>query len=175
MKKIIFLILILLFGVISLDARDMSGRFGLGLGWSEIGDGMGSLIRAPDHVFTKIGLSSRLMFKPMLGINIEGYDGETTTTISVEVAINYIFLSHAKSNLYFGGGLSYSSISPPVGNGVTELGLIFDVGLEHFVSSYFSLDLSMRSQFVKSSMGGYSTSELYIGNQSVNFGLVWYY
>ena len=174
MKKIVFLILILLVGVISLNARDMSGRFGLGMGWSRIGDGVGSL-RAPDHIFTKIGLSSNLVFEPMLGLDIEGYDGETTTTISIAVAIDYIFLSHAKTNIYFGGGLGFSSLSPPVGNGITEFGLIFDVGLEHFVSAYFSLNLSMRSQFMKSSMGDYSTSEFYIGNQSLNFGLVWYY
>jgi hypothetical protein len=174
MKKVTLLVFILLVGVINLNARDMSGTFGIGMGWSEIGY-ESVVIRAPDQVSTKIGLSSNLVVEPMLGLDIEDDDGETTTTVSVAAVIDLILLSHAKTNIYLGGGVNFSTESPPAGDGNTEFGLIFDVGLEHFVSEYFSLDLSLQSQIKKSSRGDYSNTEIGIGNNSLNFGLVWYY
>lgn len=177
MKKVMLLVFVLFVGVINLNARDMSGRFGLGIGWDQsvlagVSEGM---ITTPNAAITKIGLGPNLVLEPSVSLGFEGYEGETATTLLLGAALNYIIASHAKTNVYLGGGLVLATQSPPVGDGPTSFGLMFGIGLEHFISEYYSLDLSLESGFMNTSVGEISNSETYIGNQRINFGMVWYY
>lgn len=177
MKKVALLVLVLLVGVINLNARDMSGKIGMGIGWSGIGlttQGQ-PIIIAPDLAGVAIGLSSNMVLHPAFNLYVQSEDEQTTTTISAGLFLDYIFMSHDKTNLSLSGGFSFGVESPPEGENTTEIGLLAGVGLEHFISDYFSIRTTLQQEFANRSIGDASNSTTYLGTQFLNLSLMWYY
>ncbi|MEO0294009.1 MAG: hypothetical protein ABIN61_07305 [candidate division WOR-3 bacterium] len=174
MKKFGIVVLSLLC-IINLYARDMAGKIGLGFGW-DLSLMENGLMDSPPNVFsTKIGLGSKIVLEPVLGLDFLNEDGSNTMEISFGAFLDYVLKSHPKTNLYFSGGIIFGSVNPPVGDAETTFGLLFGGGLEQFISDNFSLDLTLRSGFLRVSEGDYSISDFYIGNEKVILRLCWYY
>ncbi len=165
------------------SAVSMNGKFGMGVGWTSAG-------LAPSYAVTKIGLGERLALEPTLRISTGsvtyGDSGGSGSSNSYDFGATAIFahalMAHEKTNVYakagFGFDVSRVSSSSSLHASVV---VPFGFGLEHFVSEHFSVDLNARMgvQFnVSKPPYGSSTQtrmNLYIGNEAVSAGLMWYH
>jgi len=162
-------------------AKNMSEKFGMGIGWT------GDMLTAatgmimPNTGTVRIGLTSSIVIEPLAGLTfltISNGDSETSSLIAFTPTVNLAFLSHDKTNVYGKTGLSFSLYSPGSGApSTTFFGLNLGLGLEHFVSDHFTINLSTLSGFSNKSVGGGggSITILSISDQIVNIGFVWYY
>ncbi len=175
MKKLIPLLLILL--ISTALAVDMKGKIGMGVGWNSGIPGGGVF---PNTAVTKLGLGERMILEPVFGFTLisesSGGSSEQTTHFFLMALFDYTFLSHEKTNIYGKAGLKFGFYNPPFGISTNEFGLPVGVGLEHFVSEHFSIDLNTISGLTFTSYeGGGSRTIISLNNQIFVLGLVWYY
>jgi len=168
-----------------LGAYDLSGRIGMGLGFTPdvyLESGAGGLITLPviDLAVTRIGMNPNLALEPIFQFTLKNANDNTSVTLSLSALGNFLMKGHQKTNLYAKAGLGFMLYSPG-GGAETEFGfnLPFGFGLEHFVSEHFSLNLAALSGFTFISNppgGGDSYMEVKLGNaKPFAFYLVWYY
>ncbi|MGB9720849.1 MAG: hypothetical protein ACPL28_05145 [bacterium] len=167
------------------NAFDLSGRIGMGLGFTPdvyLESDAGGVITLPviDLAVTRIGLNPKLALEPMFLFALENRNDNTSINFALAGLGNFLFKGHQKTNLYAKVGLGFMLYSPG-GNADTRFGfnLPFGFGLEHFVSEYFSLNLAALSGFTFISNppgGGDSYMQVKLGNaRPFAFYLVWYY
>ena len=88
---------------------------------------------------------------------------------------------HEKTNVYFKSGISLTVDNPPTTRANTIFGLAFGFGIEHFISDYFSIDLSALSSYAVTSYGeelpeeASSPYDFYLGNGNIRISVLWYY
>lgn len=172
-----FLLVIIVFVSISVSARSMEGSFGMGIGWSN-----GSSLLNPNTYVTKIGISPNLALEPELYLNaVRGTSGNVYTEYGLSLLLDYIMKEHEKTNVYFKGGLSLIVDNPPTSDAITVFSFAFGFGIEHFLSEYFSIDLSALSSYAVTSYGdelppgASSPYDFYLGNGNIRISALWYY
>jgi hypothetical protein len=175
MRKTLLAILLLASAGL-LNAFDLDGRFGMGLGWSPGGTNMGSLLFLPvtDIAVTRIGLGPNLAVEPIFQFTFDSGDSFDYLLFKLSALGNFLLKGHAKTNLYAKAGLGL--VMDKYGSGDMEIGfsLPFGFGLEHFISDHFSLNLAALSGFSFSSAS--SQMEVKLGNDKpFAFYLLWYY
>ncbi len=172
--------LILLVGiVILLQAHDLEGKIGMGLGFSPDTYLEGSAWGFPviDIAVTKIGLKPKLALEPIVQFSLAG-NGASNVYFALSALGNFLLKGHNKTNLYgkLGIGFKIDTSDPETMFGFN---LPFGFGLEHFVSEHFSINLSALSGFTYISnpqnvSGSYY--EFKLGNEKpFAFYLLWYY
>ncbi|MEO0095768.1 MAG: hypothetical protein ABIL46_01080 [candidate division WOR-3 bacterium] len=167
-----------------LSAFDLSGRIGMGLGFTPdvYLESENGIITLPviDLAVTRIGLKPNLSLEPIFQFNLRNANDNTSVGFALSGLANYLIKGHQKTNLYAKVGFGFMLYSPG-GGADSEFGfnLPFGFGLEHFVSEHFSLNLAALSGFTFISnppVGGDSYMEVKIGNaKPFAFYLLWYY
>uniref|UniRef100_A0A7C6EFY9 Outer membrane protein beta-barrel domain-containing protein n=1 Tax=candidate division WOR-3 bacterium TaxID=2052148 RepID=A0A7C6EFY9_UNCW3 len=163
---------------------DLTGRIGMGLGFSPdvYQESSNELITLPviDLAVTRIGLNSKFAVEPIFQFTLRNANDRTSINLAVSGLGNFLMKGHQKTNLYAKAGFGFMLFSPG-GGADTEFGfnLPFGFGLEHFVSEHFSLNLAALSGFTFISnppAGGDTYMEVRIGNaKPFAFYMVWYY
>ncbi len=176
---------IALFALIAiLGAYDLTGRIGMGLGFTpdtylESSTGTFAL-PVIDLAVTRIGMNPKLVLEPIFQFTLKNANDNTSMNFALSALGNFLFKGHQKTNLYAKAGIGFMLYAPG-GNADTEFGfnLPFGFGLEHFVSEHFSLNLAALSGFTFISnppVAGDSYMEVKLGNaKPFAFYLVWYY
>ncbi len=165
------------------NAKSLKGSLGLGIGWTPTAYMNTVGFPGPDFVMMKFGFSEKLTFEPLLNFNLKSVsDGtsESGSKIELQFLVDYLFREHKKTNLYLKGGIGFMIDSPlydtPYSSAFT-FGITFGIGIEHFVSDYFSIGLDAASGFYYMSQNdpdGNITS-FNLGNNQINLYLMWYY
>lgn len=171
-----------------LGAVNLEGRVGMGLGFSPDTylEGAGAAIGIPiiDLAVTKLGLNPKISLEPLLQFSMTSIGNGTSvtqTTFKIQGLADYLVKGHSKTNLYgkFGLGLLFFS---PGGGANSEVGfnLPFGVGLEHFLSDHFSVNLAALSGITFISNPPIAGAESYMNFKLGNdkpfaFYLLWYY
>ncbi len=165
-------------------AYDLSGRIGMGLGFTPdvYQEAANELITFPviDLAVTRYGLNSNLVLEPLFQFTLRNIQDNTSIELQASGLVNFLLKGHQKTNLYGKAGFGFL-FSSPGGGAESEFGfhLPFGFGLEHFVSEHFSLNLAALSGFTFISnppTGGDTYMEVKIGNaKPFAFYLVWYY
>lgn len=165
----IFILLFLIPIVSTVLAVDMKGKFGMGVGWSA-----GSAKFTPDYAITKFGIGEKLVLEPMLYFGFTSLSNGASTS-SYEVDLNmllaFALMAHEKTNVYAKAGINFGLVKEPK---VMHFGIPMGLGLEHFVSDHFAVDLNAGMGF---SYWSNSAKLLMftLGNSYIRAGLVWYY
>ncbi|MEO0185139.1 MAG: hypothetical protein ABIL22_02570 [candidate division WOR-3 bacterium] len=167
-----------------LGAYDLTGRIGMGLGFTPdvFLEASGGVITLPviDLAVTRIGLNPKLSLEPIFQFTLQDANNNTSINFALAGLGNFLFKGHQKTNLYAKAGLGFMLYSPG-GGADTRFGfnLPFGFGLEHFVSEHFSLNLAALSGFTFISNppgGGDSYMQVKLGNaKPFAFYLLWYY
>ncbi len=173
-----FLLVVAVLVSLSSFAKSMEGNLGMGIGWSN-----GASLLNPNTYVTKIGMGSNWVLEPELYLSAEktGLYGGAYTEYGVSVLIDYIMKGHEKTNVYFKGGLGLDVDNPPTTRANTIFGLSFGFGIEHFISDYFSIDLSALSSYAVTSFGeelpedATGPYDFYLGNGNIRISVLWYY
>ncbi len=175
MKKLFFVV-VMLFSLSSF-ARSMEGSLGMGIGWTN-----GSSLLNPNTYITKIGISPTFALEPELYLSaVRGTSGNAYTEYGLSLLLDFIMKEHEKTNVYFKGGLSLEVDNPPTARANTFWGFAFGFGIEHFISDYFSIDLSALSSYTVTSYGeelpeeASSPYNFYLGNGNIRISALWYY
>ena len=171
-----FLAILLLASVGLLNAVDLDGRIGMGLGWSPQSTNVGGLIVLPvtDIAVTRIGLSPSLAVEPIFQFTFDSGDSLDYLLFKLSALGNFLMKGHAKTNLYAKAGLGIAMDKYGGGDMEFAFNLPFGFGLEHFCSEHFSINLAALSGFSFSSAG--SLMEIKLGNDKpFAFYLMWYY
>ncbi len=183
MKRFFPLYLILVFSTVF--AVDMSEKIGMGVGWNSGIPGMGVF---PNIGITKVGLSEQMALEPVIGFTTVSdkysYNGTdytyTTTNFFFMLLVDYAFYAHEKTNVYGKIGGKYGSLTTKYGESsstTSEFGVPLGIGLEHFVSEHFAVDLNTIMGITLTSWpgGDHKTTSISINNQVIILGLLWYY
>jgi len=166
--------------VVLLQAHNLAGKIGMGLGFSPDTYLQGSAWGFPviDIAVTKIGLKPALALEPILQFTYTG-DGASGVYFALSGLANFLMKGHSKTNIYGKLGLGFLIDTRPTD---TEFGftLPFGFGLEHFVSEHFSINLAAMSGFtyISNPPPTYSGDnfEFRLGNEKpFAFYLLWYY
>lgn len=176
---------VLIMAIAMLSAFDLSGRIGMGLGFTPdvyLESDVGGLITLPvvDLAVTRIGLNPKLAVEPVFQFTLRNANDNTITGFALSALGNFLLKGHQKTNLYTKAGIGFMLFAPG-GGADTQFGfnIPFGFGLEHFVSEHFSLNLAALSGFTFISnppLGGDSYMELKLGNaKPFAFYLLWYY
>ncbi|MCX7994217.1 MAG: hypothetical protein N3A65_00370 [candidate division WOR-3 bacterium] len=170
--------------IVFLGAYDLSGRIGMGLGFTPdvYQESAGEIITLPvvDLAVTRIGLNPNLVLEPTFQFTVRNANDNTSIHLAMSGLVNFLLKGHQKTNLYGKAGLGFLFYSPG-GGAESEFGfnLPFGFGLEHFISEHFSLNLAALSGFTFISNppeGGDTFMEVKFGNaKPFAFYLVWYY
>ena len=172
MKKLfpLFLILALSTGF----AVDMSGKIGMGAGWT-----LGSTGFAPNTAITKFALGEKLVMEPALTFSFSSEsNGESTSEYEFDLRLlfAYALMAHAKTNFYAKGGISFGMAKEPK---MMSFGVPLGLGLEYFVSKHFAVDINHMMGFGYTSYDyeDYETKTMnfIITTHHLTAGLVWYY
>jgi hypothetical protein len=155
----------------------MDGSLGMGIGWS----GGASLLN-PNTYVTKIGISSSLVLEPELYLSAaRGTSDNVYTEYGLSLLLDFLMKEHEKTNVYFKCGVSLTVDNPPSTRADTYFGFAFGFGIEHFISDYFSVDLSALSSYIITSYGedlppdATSPYTFYLGNGNLRISVLWYY
>ena len=160
-------------------AVDMRGKFGMGAGWTTGQDGF-----APSYALTKIGLTQRLVMEPTLNVAVSSLSNagsDTDYRFDIGVLFAYAVLAHSKTNVYAKAGLGFFQEKGHPWEEYTGILVPLGLGLEHFVSEHFAVDLNARmgTTFTTAEYEGHGDElhvlDLTLGNGEVSAGLVWYY
>jgi len=175
MRKTLLAIL-LLASVGLLNAVDMDGKIGMGLGWSPENTNIGGLVLLPvtDIAVTRIGLGPKLVVEPIFQFTFDSGDSLDYLLVKLAALGNFLLKGHEKTNLYAKAGLGV--IMDKYGSADMEFAfqLPFGFGIEHFCSDHFSINLAALSGFSFNSRG--SQMEFKLGNNKpFAFYLMWYY
>jgi|UniRef100_A0A7V3VTE0 hypothetical protein len=163
---------------------DMTGRIGMGLGFSPdvYQESANELIALSvvDLAVTRIGLNSKLVIEPVFQFTLKNAMDNTNVYFTISGLGNFVMKGHQKTNLYAKAGLGFMLFSPGGGEEtIFGFNLPFGFGLEHFVSEHFSLNLAALSGFTFISNppeGGDTYMEVKFGNaKPFAFYMVWYY
>ncbi len=171
MKKILLVAVL----AISLGmAVDLSGRIGMGLGWSPSQTTIGTIpLPITDIAVTRIGLGPKLSVEPIFQFttsDVEGID----LYFKLYCMGNYVFKSHSKTNVYLKGGLGFSVLNA-TGGDLTTIGVPLGFGLEYFCGEHWSVNFASLSGFQLYSNGG-SETEIKFGNDKpFAFYFLFYY
>ena len=176
MKKLVLVVLVT-FAMVS--AVNLNGKIGMGLGFSPDTYQEGNVLGFPviDIAVTKIGLKPRMAIEPIIQFTLSG-DGDSDIYFALSGLGNFLVKGHNKTNLYTKLGLGFvlDTSDPETMFGFS---LPFGIGLEHFASEHFSINLAAMSGFTYISNpqnvdGSYY--ELKLGNKKpFTFYLLWYY
>lgn len=180
MKKIL-VVVVCLSGVLS--AKSLKGSFGMGIGWSPLAYINNGNFPTPDFVVTKLGISDKLTLEPLIGFDFASYsneESESGSLIQLQGLLGYIFREHKKTNIYLKGGIGFIVESPPGDDPYSSafgIGIPFGFGLEHFVSDYFSINLTALSgfSFISINEPDGSITSFSLGNHKIFISLMWYY
>ncbi len=176
MKRIFPLLLVLsLFSTVF--AVDLKGKIGLGTGWvipppvDEYGYSVSLL--TPTLIATKVGIASRLAIEPTFQFTSISND-EKASLFTLCGLVNYLFLGHKKTNIYLKGGFAFTTASVGGTTVFSQFGLPIGVGLEHWVSEHFSIELSPIGGFFIQNEP-FDATIFSLGNATLNLALIWYY
>lgn len=165
MKKLfpLFLILALSIGF----AVDMSGKIGMGAGWT-----VNSTIFAPNAVITKFALGEKLVLEPALTFWYTK-NGDGDYMFDIHALFAYALMAHAKTNFYAKAGVSFGMMKDEM----TSFGVPLGLGLEHFISDHFAVDINhmMGFSYVKYDVDDSKMMKFSITTTNLTAGLVWYY
>jgi hypothetical protein len=175
MRKTLLAIL-LLASVGLLNAVDLNGRIGMGMGWSPDGQtAIGtSTFPLADIAVTRIGLSEKLAVEPIFQFTLSNANDATSYFFKLYGLGNFLVKGHAKTNLYAKAGLGFTLEKDGDLDAVISFGLPFGFGIEHFCSDHFSINLAAHSGifFVTEP----SAFQVKLGNdRPFAFYLMWYY
>lgn len=164
MKKFIPLFLILF--ISTALAVDMKGKIGMGAGWT-----VNSEIFAPNAVITKYGLDENLVLEPSLTFSYDK-NGEGNYLFDLKLLFAYALMAHEKTNLYAKAGIFFGMLKTPK---TTSFGIPLGLGLEHFISDHFAVDINhvMGFGYIKSDES--KLMHFTITTTNLTAGLVWYY
>ncbi|MEO0123335.1 MAG: hypothetical protein ABIL69_04955 [candidate division WOR-3 bacterium] len=170
--------------IVLVSAYNLSGRIGMGLGFTPdvYQESANELITLPviDLAVTRYGLNPNLILEPTFQFTLRNANDRTSINLVMNGLVNFLIKGHQKTNLYGKAGFGFLLFSPG-GGADSEFGfnLPFGFGLEHFVSEHFSLNLAALSGFTFISNppeGGDTYMEVKIGNaKPFAFYMVWYY
>jgi hypothetical protein len=173
MKKLALLSMFVL--CLNVHAYDTAGKFGMGVRfWG-----------TPLITFTNIkyGLNNNIDLEPSFGYYRVGYDYEYYTASSnlffVSLLTNIKPIRTKRSNLLIKLGGLYARNSTSYDTysyGTNGLALLFGLGIEHFVNDNFSVNVGALSGYWHTSPDDSDASFSFtgIGNQLVDFSLVWH-
>jgi hypothetical protein len=176
MRKTLLAIL-LLASVGLLNAVDLNGRIGMGMGWSPDGQTTigTSVFPLADIAVTRIGLSEKLSVEPIFQFTLSNANDATGYYFKLYGLGNFLLKGHSKTNLYAKAGLGFTMDKPAgVDESTISFGLPFGFGIEHFCSEHFSINLAAHSGifFVTEP----SSFQVRLGNDKpFAFYLMWYY
>jgi hypothetical protein len=151
---------------------DMRHRFGMGVAWTTGQSGL-----APIDGLMKYGLSEWIVLEPTLHLTTTTTytDGRSTYDLSVAAVLAYVVRANARTNVYAKAGLGFASRMPDNEEYTSSLLVPLGLGLEHFVSDHFSVDLDARMGLVSTWGYGDQPTDLTLGNKVLGAGLLWYY
>lgn len=164
MKKLIPLFLIL--AVSMVFAVDMSGKMGVGVGWM-----VGSDAFAPNVVILKKALGEKLVLEPVLNFWYTK-NGDANYNFDLQALFAFAIMAHEKTNFYAKAGISFGMMKTPK---TTSFGIPLGLGLEHFISEHFSVDLNHVMGFGYTKYDDTKLMKFTITTTVLNAGLVWYY
>lgn len=164
MKRLIPLVLILI--ISTALAVDMKGKIGMGAGWT-----VNSEIFAPNAVITKYGLGENLVLEPSLTF-FYYKNGEGNYLFDLRLLFAYALMAHEKTNLYAKAGISFGMQKTPK---MTSFGIPLGLGLEHFLSDHFSVDIGHVMGFGYTKHDDSKLMHFTITTTNLTAGLVWYY
>jgi len=166
MKKLFPLFLIL--AVSMVFAVDMKDKMGIGVGWM-----VGSETFAPNVVILKKALGEKLVLEPVLNFWYTK-NGDANYNFDLQVLFAYAIKAHEKTNFYAKAGISFGMMKTPK---ITSFGIPLGLGLEHFISEHFSVDLNhvMGFGYTKYDDDDSNEMKFTITTIDLNAGLVWYY
>ncbi|MEO0099545.1 MAG: DUF2715 domain-containing protein [candidate division WOR-3 bacterium] len=158
-------------------AVDLKGKIGFGAGWlipapqDEYGLGLGLL--SPNVVTTRIGLSSRIVIEPNFQILSVAND-EKASAFILRGLFDYAFLEHEKTNISPKIGFEFATSSEGGATLFSGFGLPLGIGLEHWLSEHFSIDLTTISGIYFQTEPHKATT-FTLGNTALTVCLIWYY
>uniref|UniRef100_A0A7C6AA19 Outer membrane protein beta-barrel domain-containing protein n=1 Tax=candidate division WOR-3 bacterium TaxID=2052148 RepID=A0A7C6AA19_UNCW3 len=164
MKKLIPLFLMLV--ISTALAVDMKGKIGMGVGWT-----VNSEIFAPNAVITKYGLGENLVLEPSLTFSYNK-NGEGSYLFDLKLLFAYALMAHEKTNLYAKAGISFGMQKTPK---MTSFGIPLGLGLEHFLSDHFAVDVNHVMGFAYTKYDESKLMNFTITTSNLTAGLVWYY
>jgi hypothetical protein len=169
MKRLMVLYLIVALSIAF--AVDMRHRFGMGVGWTTGQSGL-----APIDALMKYGLNERVVLEPTLNLTTTSYgDGRNTYNFNVAAVFAYVVAAHVKTNVYAKAGLGVATQMPDNEEYTSSLLVPLGLGLEHFVSDHFSVDLNARMGLSYTWGYGDQPTDVTLGNKVLGAGLLWYY
>lgn len=174
MKKLFPLFLILTLSIVF--AVDMSGKFGMGVGWTVGSEGFG-----PHYATTKFGLGEKLVLEPTLHFSYTSYSSEGVDdyeyNLDLAVLFAYALMAQEKTNLYGKAGIGFGLSVPTMDGGIstTFFGIPLRLGFEHFMSEHFAVDLNAKMGLNFNKTGDTETTNFTLSNQAITAGFVWYY
>ncbi len=171
MKKLLPLFLVL--SLSTALAVDMKGKIGMGVGWTTGGF---KTSFAPDYAITKFGLDEDIVLEPVFHFFFSSISNGTKTSyyeVDITMLLAYALMAHKKTNLYAKAGINLGLVKTPK---TTSFGIPFGLGLEHFLSDHFAVNLNAGMGFGYTSVsGGGKQLSFTLSNSLINAGLVWYY
>jgi opacity protein-like surface antigen len=130
----------------------MGGKVGFGLGITQ-----GSSVLNPDYLAMKIGIMPMIAIEPTIDFDKYSDDNKIdsikTNNMDIGLGLNLIlaFARSKSTNIYGFGGLgfgifnhqeeNYSSAKTKTKNSGNIIGIPLGLGLEHFITETFSIDL----------------------------------
>ncbi len=169
-------IIIAFFVSLSSFAKSMDDFIGLGIGWSN-----SAYLFEPNTYVTKLGVTPNLVLEPEFYLAAQRDEfGDVDTQYGISLLLAPTIRQHEKTNLYLKGGLSFDVNNPARISATSYLGLVGGFGIEHFISDYFSIDLSALSSYIITSYGEdygdiSSPYDFYLGNGNLRVAVLWYY
>lgn len=161
-------------------AVDLKGRIGFGAGWTlpavlEEYDGWYKIgLLTPTVITTRIGVAPRIAIEPTFQITSVSNDPVRGSTFTLRGLFGYVLLEHEKTNITAKAGISFANVSERGRTVLSEFGIPFGIGLEHWVSEHFSVDLTTISGFFSQTKPSKKTT-FTLGNATLNLCLIWYY
>lgn len=161
-----FLPLFLIIALSTVLAVDMSDKIGMGAGWT-----VNSSIFAPNAVITKYGIGENLVLEPSLTFSYEK-NGEGSYNFDLRTLFAYALKAHEKTNFYAKAGISFMIEKTPK---LTGFGIPLGLGLEHFLSDHFAVDINHTMGFGYIKYDESEEMHFTITTTNLTAGLVWYY
>lgn len=163
MKKLLPLFLI--FALSTVFAVDMSGKLGMGIGWTVGSSGI------PDAAITKFALGEKLVLEPTLTFDYESND-EKNHELDLNLLLAYALMAHERTNFYAKAGISFGLVKEPK---MTSFGIPLGLGLEYFVNEHFAVDINHVMGFEYTKYDETKMMNFTITTTNLTAGLVWYY
>ncbi len=160
---------------------DLSGRFGMGVGFSPAS---GSALLPIDYAVTKYAFSSKIAVEPIFQYSYDVQrNGEEISNISTAflILMDYTLKGHEQTNIYGKIGLGFEFYEPDGATDPMYVGVFpFGFGIEYFFAKRFSINVSALSkgQFTMNP-GNTEGSDVFVlignGKPTVYVNFCWYY